>query len=294
MRKLLKCLVVILLSMAFFTTSIAYADETNKLKVHGGNSGGGDVYFGGPVGCDLYDSVPMMQFTDDGGEIVKGSIAYENWDNTTIGEYDLIWVFTPNDDKYETRTGKIKIRITPSEPEPLEEPTAPSLTATTVQLGAKTSYDINLNDKVPGCAYAWKSSDTKVVTVNNKNGLLKAVSEGTATVTCEITYPDDTIQNLQSEVTVGYDDNAPLLTEDDLNLNTGDVFDVNLENKVAKSKYRWVSNNKSVITVNSANGIVTAKAPGTAYVTCTITTPGNQIIVLRVDITVTAPAEVTE
>lgn len=88
-------------------------------------------------------------------------------------------------------------------------------------------------------------------------------------------------------MTVGYDENAPLLTETILDLEVGNKFDINLENKIAKSKYRWVSSNRNIVTVNSANGKVTAKAPGEAYVTCTITTPDNQVIVLRCDINVT-------
>jgi uncharacterized protein YjdB len=157
-----------------------------------------------------------------------------------------------------------------------------------------TTYDINLDNKVTGSSYLWTSSDTAIVEVNSKSGLLKAKSTGKANVTCKITLPDATTQTLVSEVIVGIDDNAPLLTEITLDLETGDVFDINLENKVAKSKYRWASSNRTVAKVNSSNGKVTAVSTGSAYVTCTITTPTNQVIVLRCDINVTVPAMVTE
>jgi uncharacterized protein YjdB len=157
-----------------------------------------------------------------------------------------------------------------------------------------TAYDINLDNKVSGSTYNWTSSNTDVVEVNPKSGLLRAKKEGRATVTCEIILPDTTTQLLSSQVIVGYDENAPVLTETQLDLEIGDIFDINLENKVAKSKYRWVSSDRSIITVNSSNGKVTAKAPGSVYVTCTITTPDKQVIVLRCDINVTEPVTTIE
>mgnify|MGYP001003474720 CR=1 FL=1 len=253
---------------------------------------------------DIENKLPKLTFIGSDHEMVDGIMTYPNITDKAIGNFDLRWIFTPSNDKYSIATGFFHLYIYPEdsdiskgkipEPETVDVPTTPSLTATTVQLGAKTSYDINLNDKVSGCSYLWSSSDTDVVTVNSKNGLLKAVSEGTATITCKITYPDETKQTLKSLVTVGYDDNAPVLTETELDLNPDDVFDINLENKVAKSKYRWVSSDKTVVVVNSSNGIVTAKSIGTAFVTCTITTPENQVIVLQCSISVTEKQKATD
>ena len=168
---------------------------------------------------------------------------------------------------------------------------APSLTAATVTLNTLTTYDINLDNKVSGSKYKWTSSDEAVAKVNPKNGLVTAVSEGTAIITCEMVLPDGTTQTLSSVVMVGYDENAPVLTETQLDLEVGDKFDINLENKIAKSKYRWVSSDRTVVKVNSSNGKITAVGPGEAYVTCTITTPDRQVIVLRCDISVTEPTE---
>lgn len=172
-----------------------------------------------------------------------------------------------------------------------DEPTTPSLTATTVQLETRTAYDINLNDKIAGSTYLWTSSNPEIVEVNSANGKIRAISEGTAVITCEITLPSGEVIILQSVVTVGYDENAPMLTETILDLEVGDKFDINIENKIAKSKYRWVSSDRSIVKVNSSNGKVTAIGPGEAYVTCTITTPDRQVIVLRCDISVTEPTD---
>jgi len=175
-----------------------------------------------------------------------------------------------------------------------DEPTTPSLTATTVQLETRTAYDINLNDKIAGSTYLWTSSNPEIVEVNPANGKIRAISEGTAVITCEITLPSGEVISLQSVVTVGYDENAPMLTETILDLEVGDKFDINIENKIAKSKYRWVSSDRSIVKVNSSNGKVTAVGAGEAFVTCTITTPENQVIVLRCDISVTEPEELAE
>lgn len=247
-------------------------------------------------------SIPDLTFVGADSKIVEGVLVYTNRDQIKAGLFDLQYIFTPSDDKYETISGYLHFEVWPEdsdiskgilpEPEP-DEPTTPSLTANMVTLESRTAYDINLNNKVTGSKYKWTSDNPEVAKVNARNGLVTAVSEGEALITCEITLPDETVQELQSVVIVGYDENAPELTETILDLEVGDKFDINLENKIAKSKYRWVSSDRGIIRVNSANGKVTAVGPGDAYVTCTITTPENQVIVLRCDVSVTA-SEVTE
>ncbi len=246
------------------------------------------------IGSSVKDVFKDMAMLHGRNTIVHGTINIDDWDSSTIGLRTFNYTFIPDDPLYEIKTGTIKIKFIERPSEEVDIPTTPSLTATSVLLGNRTSYDINLNDKISGSTYSWSSNNEAVVKVNAKNGLLTAVSEGTAIITCVITTPEKSIQTLTTEITVGYDENAPLLTESVLDLNPGDTFDINLENKIAKSKYRWASSDRSIVTVNSANGIVTAKAPGTAYVTCTITTPNNQVIVLRADINVTEPGIVTE
>lgn len=226
-------------------------------------------------------------FDEQTGMSVKGKTTYPNLDTGKIGTYDLEWLFTPDEPMYEPLAGTIRVEVRTPESETPDEPTTPSLTATTVKLENRTAYDINLNNKVTGSKYKWTSDNPEVAKVNAKNGLVIAVSEGETLIVCEITLPDGDVQALESFVVVGYDENAPVLTETILDLEVGNKFDINLENKIAKSKYRWVSSDRSIATVNSANGKVTTKAPGEAYVTCTITTPDNQIIVLRCDINVT-------
>lgn len=246
-------------------------------------------------------SLPTLEFIGADDKFVNGSITYPNIDAITAGEFNLQYVFVPNDDKYETLTGYLKYYVYPEDSEKskgkiehdaeeiLDEPTTPSLTATTVQLTSlASSFDININNKpIESVTYEWTSSDADIVEVNKKNGLIKAKKEGKAIITCEITYPDFTTQTLTSVVIVGYDENSPVLSENELELEVGDKFTINVENLDKGSKVSWKSSNKNIVKVSSTKGKVTAVGTGEAYVTCTITSPDKQVIVLRTNISVT-------
>jgi hypothetical protein len=282
MKKILLEMLIICLLLTNINAITSSAEEKRQVWVMRANENAEYQY---QQYSDILNDLPAISINDKNGPI-KGQFSYTNYDNSRLGKWELQWVFTPDDPAYDTVTGIIKVEIiTPLVEEP-DEPTPTSLTATSVLLNEQAQYDINLNNKVSGSTYKWYSSDEKVVKVNPKSGLLTAVSEGTASVSCEVSLPDGTKRALISQVTVGYDENAPVLTETVLDLSIGDTCDINLENKIAKSSYRWTSSDRSVIKVNSSNGKVTAVGKGTAFVTCTITAPNNQVIVLKCDVNV--------
>lgn len=245
------------------------------------------------IGTPLEDIVPIYKFWSIDVKNIEGTMEYSNYEDLSLGYHEIGWRFTPFDTDYNPMEGIYKVKIIPkpikeTEGDIIEDTTTPSLTATTIQLDDKTAYDINLNDKVLGSTYLWSTDGTEIIEVNPKNGKIKAKKEGNAKVTCEITLPDGNVNTLESLVTVGYDENAPLLTETTLDLEVGNKFDINLENKIAKSKYRWISSDRNIVKVNSSNGKITAVGVGEAYVTCIITVPEtNQVIVLKCDIIVT-------
>ncbi len=164
--------------------------------------------------------------------------------------------------------------------------TDPSLTSATILMNKGNTYDINVNDKVAG-TYTWTSSNPKVAKVNSKNGYVTAVANGNAKITCKITATDGQAYTLVSNVTVGLDDNFPVLTDNVLDLNPGNQYDLGVENQIAGSKYRYRSSNRSITMVNASNGIITAKGVGKANIYCTITTPDKQVIVLKCEVNVT-------
>ena len=313
MRKIIAVLFVLILSLPLNTAYAGYVMDSNGKYVLSEDSytqdgkikitslleryGNPDTIFNSEI--EKFDQsislLPGLIFGGADDRTVTGTVTYPNRKDVKMGNFDLQWLFTPDDPKYETRSGVFHFYIWPPDTEEQkgklpeskpDEPTVPSLTATTVLLNKATSYDINLNNKVSGSSYSWTSSNESVATVDKK-GMVRAKKEGKTTISCKITLPDASTQTLVSEVIVGYDDNAPLLTDTDIDLSIGDTFDINVENTIAKSKYRWATSNKSILKVNAANGKVAAISAGRVYVTCTITTPDRQIIVLRCDITVT-------
>jgi len=268
-------------------------DNTGELQKLTGGIRDLNKKFSGIIGCEISDIFTEEDFIfkNETNDVVKGCLSFENFDNTKIGIQEIKWVFIPSDSLYETVIGYREIKLI--EPDIIDEVTTPSLIAHSILLEDNLIYDINLNNKIKGSKYKWTSSNEEIVKVNTKNGLIVAVSEGEAIITCEITFPDNTTQILESLVVVGYDENAPILTETILDLEVGDKFNINLENKIAKSKYRWVSSDRNIVKVNSSNGKVTAVGIGEAYVTCTITAD-KQVIVLRCDINVTNTEDITE
>ncbi len=78
----------------------------------------------------------------------------------------------------------------------------PSLTAKELIIDVNESYNININSKIKGSKYYWKSTNTDIATVNSKNGIVKAISDGTADIQCKITLPNGDILKLHCQVYV--------------------------------------------------------------------------------------------
>lgn len=72
----------------------------------------------------------------------------------------------------------------------------------------KNSYDIvkaqklTVKNKIKGATYTFKSSDTKVVTINKDGGYLTGIKEGSATITCTQKYKNKTTTVGTCKVTV--------------------------------------------------------------------------------------------
>ena len=45
-------------------------------------------------------SLPPLEFVGADGKFVQGKVTYPNIDKITAGNFDLQWVFTPDDSKY--------------------------------------------------------------------------------------------------------------------------------------------------------------------------------------------------
>jgi len=236
-------------------------------------------------GSDFLDDLPKIDAIDASTlKPVDGKFTYINYDNMRLGKWNLEWTFIPDDPSYESVSGTIPLNV-----RTLEEATGKSdetsLTASNVLLATSTSYDINLNNKPDNASYKWTSSNEKVAKVS-KNGVVTAVSNGEATITCVITESNGEVKKLTSKVSVGVDDNFPVLNEEELLLDIDETFNLKAENTAKGSTIKWKSSDKTIAKVSSGSGKVTALKKGKVIITCTITQKDKSVIVLKCDVEV--------
>lgn len=142
----------------------------------------------------------------------------------------------------------------------------------------------------------WTTSDETIATVSN--GVVTAVSEGTATITvttadgsfsenCEVTVSDETLDTTITAVSTVLDKTEVTLKKGETEMLLATVYPYNVTNR----NITWTSNNEDVATVS--NGVVTAVAEGNATITvtsadgsftdtCTVTVSGENDEVLQV------------
>ena len=140
------------------------------------------------------------------------------------------------------------------------------LKKTKITLTTGDSYTLSLLDKKDKAISAkkikWSSSAKKIITVDS-NGKIKALKNGTATITAK--YKD---KKYTCKVTVK---NATL-SESKKTINVGSAFTLKLKDGAGKAvsadKIAWSTSDKAIATV-SKKGKVTAKKAGTAKITAT-------------------------
>lgn len=81
----------------------------------------------------------------------------------------------------------------------------------------------------------------------------------------------------------------PAISKKTRNILEGKKYNLNINNKIAKSSYKWTSSDEDIATVNK-RGIVTAKSKGKVDITCTITTPDKTVYKETCKVTVREPA----
>lgn len=240
------------------------------------------------IGTSLENIVPIYKFWSDNTKNIEGNMEYFNYEDLNIGYHEIVWRFKPNDSTYKTVEGIYKVKII-SKPikqiskvsEEITEST--SLTATALMLTPDTSFDINIDNKESGSSYSWKSSNTKVAKVS-KSGIVSAVSDGEAKISCAITDSNGKITELNSTVKVGVDDNLPVLSDNDLIIDVSDSYKLKVENKETGSTVKFTSSDKTIAKVSTSGKITTLK-DGNCIVTATIT-KGTEVVVLSCNVSV--------
>ena len=164
-------------------------------------------------------------------------------------------------------------------------------TSVTLKKGNKltlkaTVYPKNANNR----AVVWKSSNKKVATVSSK-GIVKAVGNGTATIT--VTAKDGSKKKASCKVNIGKTGSQKkrLITKIEFGVKEhemwcypDDIHDYFMAmhafanmimpkitpNDASNQKLLWTSSNEKVVSVNS-NGVLTAKDAGVATITASAT-----------------------
>ena len=131
------------------------------------------------------------------------------------------------------------------------------------------SYDLNIKNKPSKSTYQWKSSNKKVATVNNK-GVVKAVSDGSTTISCKITTGKSSII-LKAKVYVKEPSKKPAANVEINNMiqsmAVGETYNLNITYTPsdASDSINWTSSDTSVASVNE-RGVVTALKNGTVTI----------------------------
>lgn len=77
-----------------------------------------------------------------------------------------------------------------------------TLNKTNVGMIVGNTFDLNVKNKVSKSTYTWKSSNQKIVSVNVKNGKIRAEKVGKATITCTIKTKQNKKMTLKSAIVV--------------------------------------------------------------------------------------------
>lgn len=144
----------------------------------------------------------------------------------------------------------------------------PTISKTSFQLLVGKTYDLDIKNAAKNSTFAWSTSNKKVATVN-KNGLVKGVAKGTATITCKVKTSGKTY-SLSAKVTVIAPAKSITVTDREMQLKVGQTgkLGATITPSSSNDKITWSSEDKSIAAVDST-GKITAKKAGLTKVTAT-------------------------
>lgn len=142
----------------------------------------------------------------------------------------------------------------------------PALSKTTGSVLVGKKLDLDVKNQVKGSTYTWKSSNTKIATVD-KNGVITGKVKGTVTITCKVKTSKVTYQ-LASKVTVKTGATSVAVSNKVTALNEGQTYTLKTTLKPSASNdlVSFTSSNAKVLKVDT-KGKLTAVKAGKATVT---------------------------
>lgn len=172
--------------------------------------------------------------------------------------------------------------MTPLQPVFAAAKKAPTLSIQEITLVEGKSFNINITDKPKGASYRWTVVDGDVATVNEKNGIVTAVKEGTTNVYCRISI-GSTFYRLKAKVNVLRPAVKVTITNpvNALEVNESYRLKADIIPKSSGDIVSWSSGDDSIIKVDQ-DGTITALKPGIATITATTVSERKDDIVIRV------------
>ena len=134
---------------------------------------------------------------------------------------------------------------------------APRISSSKLTMIKGQSKALKINGLKKGQKITWKSSNSKIITVN-KAGKLQAKAKGSATITGTVSK-----RKYTCKVTV----QAPKLNKTAVTLKVGQTYQLKLSG--TNQKITWKSSNSKIVTVNKAGKLI-AKSAGNATVTAQV------------------------
>ena len=128
------------------------------------------------------------------------------------------------------------------------------------------TYNLNINNKLKGATYQWKSSDNKIATVTTR-GIVKGIKTGTVTITCTVKTSKATYK-LTSNVIIRKPATSFTIDNKVSALNLGQKYNLNkiITPKTSNDKTYWTTSNLQIAAPKS-NGVFTALKVGTVTIT---------------------------
>ena len=134
---------------------------------------------------------------------------------------------------------------------------APRISSSKLTMIKGQSRTLKITGLKKGQKITWKSSNSKIVTVN-KAGKLQAKAKGSATITGTVSK-----RKYTCKVTV----QAPKLNKTSVTLKVGQTYQLKLSG--TNQKITWKSSNSKIVTVNKA-GKLFAKSAGNTTITAQV------------------------
>ena len=134
---------------------------------------------------------------------------------------------------------------------------APRISSSKLTMIKGQSRTLKITGLKKGQKITWKSSNSKIVTVN-KAGKLQAKAKGSATITGTVSK-----RKYTCKVTV----QAPKLNKTSITLKVGQTYQLKLSG--TNQKITWKSSNSKIVTVNKA-GRLSARSAGNATITAQV------------------------